>query len=211
MADTLIKPDPDSKGGVSPSLLNDEDIYEDAGDLEFNNDPEFQKMYLARVPRYVWEAWNKLDDDAEIQIGTIRQSVQTGPNGEQRQSLRMLLSSDLSVHQMVPKEYELDLTAEDVKNTFVFTEKDLPGYKSRSQVKFDPASANMPSRLTRPARVEKPRQPFDPDRKFKEYYKKAIPSKCDLYVTAFKCADKIRTHHYCRKSQARSQLYCGRQ
>lgn len=85
MADTLIiKPDPDSKDGASPAALNDEDIYEDAGDLEFNNDPEFQKLYLARVPRYLWEAWSKLDDDAEIQIGTIRQSVEKGPNGDQR-------------------------------------------------------------------------------------------------------------------------------
>lgn len=95
----------------------------------------------------------------------------------------MLLSSDLGIHQMIPKEYHLDITSEDVKNTFVFTEQDLPGYKSRSQIKFNPASANMPSRLTRPAKVEKAKQPFDPDRKFKEFYKKAIPSMCSHLVT----------------------------
>lgn len=75
MADTYIKPeikpDPDALG-ASPSAFDEDDIYEDAGDLEFNNDPKYQGLYLARVPKYVWEAWSHLDDDAEIQIGTVR-------------------------------------------------------------------------------------------------------------------------------------------
>lgn len=99
MADSLIKPDPDSKGGASPAAFNDEDIYEDAGDLEFNPDPEFQKLYLARVPRYVWEAWTKLDDDAEIHIGTIRQSTELNEaTGERRVRIQYplkILTSDL--------------------------------------------------------------------------------------------------------------------
>jgi transcription initiation factor TFIIF subunit beta len=81
MADTLIKPDPDAPG-ASPSAFTDDDIYEDAGDLEFNVDPAFQKLYLARVPRYVWDAWSKLDDDTEIQIGTIRQTTRLGENSQ---------------------------------------------------------------------------------------------------------------------------------
>ena len=81
MADTLIKPEPDAPG-ASPSAFTDDDIYEDAGDLEFSTDPAFQKLYLARVPKYVWEAWSKLDDDAEIQIGTIRQCTVPGPDGK---------------------------------------------------------------------------------------------------------------------------------
>ena len=92
-------------------------------------------------------------------------------------ALRILLSTDVPVHQTIPKEYELEVTVEDVKNTFVFTEQDLPGFKSRAQQKFDPASANMPARLTRPAKIEKPKQPYDPDRKFTSFYRKAIPSK----------------------------------
>lgn len=79
----MIKPDPDTK---SPSALSEDDIYEDAGDLEFNTDPASQSMYLARVPKYIWEAWAKLDDDAEIQIGTIRTSTETGPDGHERVS-----------------------------------------------------------------------------------------------------------------------------
>ena len=68
-----VKAEPE---GGSPMAL-DEDIYEDAGDLEFYdaslpNNP-FGQMYMARVPQYVWDAWNKMDDDQEIQIGTVRQ------------------------------------------------------------------------------------------------------------------------------------------
>lgn len=81
MADLQIKPDPDAPG-ASPGALSEEDIYEDTGDLEFNSDPKFQACYLTRVPKYIWDEWSKLDDDAEIEIGTIRQSVETGPNGQ---------------------------------------------------------------------------------------------------------------------------------
>ena len=71
MADPLIKPDPDTKG-ASPGAFADDDIYEDAGDLEFNQNPAWQQLYLARVPKDLWKAWSYLDDDAEIQLGTIR-------------------------------------------------------------------------------------------------------------------------------------------
>lgn len=88
MADNLIKPDPEAPG-ASPGAFTDEDIYEDAGDLEFNSDPKYQKLYLARVPKYIWENWSGLDDDAEIQLGTIRQSSVTGPDGSERVFLPM--------------------------------------------------------------------------------------------------------------------------
>jgi transcription initiation factor TFIIF subunit beta len=93
-----------------------------------------------------------------------------------KQKLDMLLSSDLAIHQTVPKEYELDIQAEAVRNTFVFTEQDLPGFKSRAREKFDITSANMPARLTRPSKVEKPKQTWDPNKKFTEYFRKAVPS-----------------------------------
>jgi transcription initiation factor TFIIF subunit beta len=89
----------------------------------------------------------------------------------------MLLSSDLGVHQAVPKEYILDVQEENVNNTFVFTEQDLPGFKSKSKAKFDASSANMPARLTR-GKNEKSgtKQPHDPNKRFQPYYRKAIPS-----------------------------------
>jgi len=71
MADYLIKPDPDTKG-VSPGALSEVDVYEDAGDLEFNEEKPWQELYLARIPKHVWESWSTLDEDAEITLGTVR-------------------------------------------------------------------------------------------------------------------------------------------
>ena len=71
-----VKPDPEA--------ASDEDL-DDAGDLEFYDqstpgDP-MGTMYLTRLPNYVWQAWADLDDDAEIQIGTIRQWNEVDANG----------------------------------------------------------------------------------------------------------------------------------
>jgi transcription initiation factor TFIIF subunit beta len=48
----------------------DDDIYEDAGDLDFTD--ATQDIYLARIPKFVWKAWSELEDNREICIGTIR-------------------------------------------------------------------------------------------------------------------------------------------
>ncbi len=73
-----VKAEPDD---ASPAPL-DEDIYEDAGDLDFF-EPTSQNanLYLARVPQYVWDAWDKLDADSEIPSGTIRQWTETDKSG----------------------------------------------------------------------------------------------------------------------------------
>jgi transcription initiation factor TFIIF subunit beta len=89
----------------------------------------------------------------------------------------MLLRSDLAQHQHIPKEYDLDITEEAVKNTFVFTEQDLPGYKSKSKTKFDPATANMPPRLNRPKfeRITDKRS-WDKNKKDQQKIRKTVPS-----------------------------------
>ncbi|TAQ91543.1 hypothetical protein B7494_g170 [Chlorociboria aeruginascens] len=179
MADVKIKPDPAVKNEDSPPHFED-DVYEDAGDLEFNTNKEYQSLYLAKVPKFLWEAWSELDDDAEIQIGTIRTTVTREPNGRQGTSLSMLLSSDIPQHQTIPKEYSLDITTERTKNTFLFTEQDLPGFKSKSKAKFDAASANMPARLTRIQKDRPGPMKFDPNKKFQPYFRKAIPKRTTL-------------------------------
>jgi transcription initiation factor TFIIF subunit beta len=81
----FIKPDPEAPG--SPAQVDEEDLYEDAGDLEFyeKNAGAFEQLYRARVPRYMWEAWSKLTerlgDDDEIQIGTLRTWNEQKPDG----------------------------------------------------------------------------------------------------------------------------------
>lgn len=72
-----IKQDPETEED-SPMLYAEDP--EDAGDLEFydpnlHGDP-LGTMYLARLPPYLWQAWNEiahLDDDAEIELGKVRQ------------------------------------------------------------------------------------------------------------------------------------------
>ncbi|GJC91811.1 transcription initiation factor IIF [Colletotrichum higginsianum] len=77
-----IKPDPEA---VTASPLDDDDLYEDAGDLEFfdqySDQGSFGQAYLARVPKDLWEAWDSLPDDAEIEVGTMRQWDVVRPDG----------------------------------------------------------------------------------------------------------------------------------
>ncbi|KAM0180114.1 hypothetical protein ACHAPF_002647 [Botrytis cinerea] len=182
MADAVIKPDPEA-AVASPRFMEDDDIYEDAGDMAINEDPSFQKLWLGRVPKYVWDAWNGMSEDLdeEIQIGTIRNCRERMPDGTVKDSYSMLLNSNLAQHQTVPKEYNLDITNSNVKNTFVFSEQDLPGFKSKSRQKFALETANMPARLTR-GKIEKPanKQPWDPNKKFQPQFRKAIPKRTNL-------------------------------
>lgn len=64
-----IKPDPDNKDLVFADM-DDDDLYEDAGDLDFTE--AGQHVWLSRLPRQLWENWAQIDDDEEIEIGTMR-------------------------------------------------------------------------------------------------------------------------------------------
>jgi transcription initiation factor TFIIF subunit beta len=85
MEDSAIKPDPavkldpDALQGGSPMAI---DAYEDdVGDLDLDfyapRDPDGNpsaqdRLFMARVPTYVWAAWDKIDDDTPIEIGKLR-------------------------------------------------------------------------------------------------------------------------------------------
>ena len=79
MADPF-KSEPDVKSEVksesgSPAPFMDDDLYEDAGDLDFydQNGPEdLNHLALLRIPNHLWKRWSELGDDQEIQIGTMR-------------------------------------------------------------------------------------------------------------------------------------------
>lgn len=94
MASARVKAEPPVKqeledAGASPAALSDnDDLYEDAGDLEFYdsalpNNP-YDKIYLTHVPKYLYDAWAHLDDDSEIEIGTVRQWTETLPDGRSK-------------------------------------------------------------------------------------------------------------------------------
>ena len=74
-----IKPESDSRG-ASPAAHADDDLYEDAGDLEFAGAD--QGLYLTRVPKFLWERWSQLDDNQDVTIGKVR--VEGGPDNVKR-------------------------------------------------------------------------------------------------------------------------------
>ena len=65
-ADSWIKAEPET----SSAMQMDEDIYEDAGDLDFA--AASQGLYLTRLPKMLWESWSQLDDEQEIRLGMVR-------------------------------------------------------------------------------------------------------------------------------------------
>ncbi len=76
---------------ASPGVQSDEDLYEDAGDLDFSG--AIQGLYLTRIPRFLWENWSKIDDDQEIQLGTVRIEGTGSDIKRVRYYLELLLSS----------------------------------------------------------------------------------------------------------------------
>jgi transcription initiation factor TFIIF subunit beta len=145
-----VKPDP---GDTAPSpYMDEDDLYEeDAGDLDFSQAQH--QLWLSHIPRSLWETWSSFSDDEEIEIGTIRvEGIETEPRRvgtlyrlafPSKYAADELLQVSLKLHNLPqfklhPKEYTLVPSNHDrarVKkpsSAFVFSEKDLPGYKGRS-------------------------------------------------------------------------------
>ena len=68
--DSRIKPEADSSVALPGGSAWEEDVYEDAGDLDFRE--LGNGVYLTRIPRFLWKTWSQLDDDQEIQLGRVR-------------------------------------------------------------------------------------------------------------------------------------------
>lgn len=137
--DVRIKPDPDGLAASSGQPV-EEDIYEDAGDLDFSG--ANQGFYLTKLPKFLWDSLSKLDAKQEIQVATIR------IEGDMRDIKRVrrawsppiefadawpkmslyLTPQAATIHQL-PREYNMPVIEQDSINTFVFSEKDLPGHR----------------------------------------------------------------------------------
>lgn len=170
--------------------VEDEDLVEETVDLEFydktQQDNIFETLYLARVPKYMWEAWEKLTerlgDDDEVQIGTLRTWNEPGEgDAPDVTKLRMLLQANCPEHQMLPLEYDLEVLDRDVKNHFVFSEEDLPSYKAKNKARQEAIDAGIPAHLLRTKNEggggsSGGRQTYDRRSRYQPYYRKAIPS-----------------------------------
>lgn len=190
MADPVaIKPDPEAMEGASPMDIAD-DPFEDH-DLEFYSpidtngisNPQ-DRLLMARVPTYVWAAWDKIDDDTPIEIGKLRMWTEPDKKHPQtkKEKMRLLLKSNVSAHQGLPREYDLVDTDRDVKNTFVFSETDLEAFKKKNKIRRDAANQSIPSYLLRP-KVDKsaPREPRGSRRGRKDTFRQVIPKKTAVY------------------------------
>ncbi|KAI9172155.1 Transcription initiation factor IIF subunit beta [Paramyrothecium foliicola] len=187
----FIKPEPSD----TPAGIDEEDLYEDAGDLDFYDKNAlnncFETLYLARVPKTMWEAWakltEKLGDDDEIQIGTLRTwnepvpdaSVEGGTREDTK--LRMLLSANCPEHQGLPKEYDLEVLDRNVNNHFIFSEEDLPGFKARNKARAEATKAGIPSSLLRAKQNEGEKRTYDRRSRYQPYYRKAIPKRTKVF------------------------------
>lgn len=61
----IIKRDPDGVHGED----DDDDNYEDAGDLDMTHGK--RGLWLVKLPKFLLEQWENMDDDEEITLGEI--------------------------------------------------------------------------------------------------------------------------------------------
>ncbi|KAL9015668.1 MAG: hypothetical protein Q9185_006948 [Variospora sp. 1 TL-2023] len=172
-----IKVEPPS-AAASPADPSDEDIYEDAGDLDFSR--AVQGLYLGRIPKYLWESWSNTGDDEEIELGTIR--VEGSLADIKRMSL--ILAPNVPSQINVPKEYNMHMTNRSSSNTYIFTEKDLNGFsaKDKAGAPSTSSSAAFPSQPPKPMYQNRPShntQQRETTRRWNPY-KKRIPKQTAL-------------------------------
>ncbi|KAH6630705.1 transcription initiation factor IIF, beta subunit-domain-containing protein [Chaetomium sp. MPI-SDFR-AT-0129] len=169
MSEPIIKPEPDT----GASFVDEVD---ETPDLEFFDKlPDadaYNRMYLTRLPNYVWEAWSKLDDDDEIEIGTVRQW--TDETGKIR--LQMRLRPEVDAHKELPKEYDMDVTNHEVNNTFVFSEQDLPSYAAKNKERANALAQGIPAHLLRKQQKQM-EAPAERGKKSAPYSRRPIPKK----------------------------------
>lgn len=95
----------------------------------------------------------------------------------------MLLSNNCPEHQVLPREYDLEVLEPNVNNHFIFSEEDLPGFKARSKARQEAANAGIPASLLRQKQANNGNGPdrpaYDRRSRYQPYYRKAVPSKCD--------------------------------
>ncbi|GAB0137001.1 hypothetical protein EsDP_00005284 [Epichloe bromicola] len=194
-----IKADPDEEKIMPPAMpMDEDDLFEDAGDLEFYDRTapgnSLETLYLSRIPKYMWDSWLKLverlGDDEEVQIGTLRTWNEPQPDatveGGTRDvtKLRMLLNSNCPEHQALPREYDLEILDRDVKNHFIFSEEDLPSYKAKNKARAEAAASGIPQSLLRQRQnqgAERTPRTFDRRSRFQPYYRKAIPKRTKIF------------------------------
>lgn len=175
----------------------DDEFFEDTGEMNIPK-REFEKdVWLSRIPDWLYGAISKWEDIAEggndndqIQIGEVL-AFATTSGIDKSKPMRMFLNDRWRTKANLPTAFQLDpapTTDTVLGNTYVFTEKDLPGYRGTGYGQFNRGGHNSFGGVQDPkARVQK-----------RSKYKKAIPKQTSLvgHATRQYNANPLETKEY---------------
>lgn len=65
-----VKQEDVDMANVKGEMSDDEELYEDAGDLDMA--PGGKAVWLVKLPSFVAERWNDIDEDEEIVLGVVK-------------------------------------------------------------------------------------------------------------------------------------------
>jgi transcription initiation factor TFIIF subunit beta len=178
-ADPGVKMDPDA---TTPSGgYMDDEFYEDTGEMMVDREGPKKDVWLTRIPDWLYEAVSKWDhlaegnDNDQIQIGEVC-AFATTSGIDQSKPMRVFLNDRWRAKSKLPSAFQLDPTPVSdtvLGNTYVFTEKDLPGFKGQGfgygQFNRGGAQGSFGGVQDPKARIQK-----------RSKYKKAIPKQTAL-------------------------------
>lgn len=150
----------------------DDDFYEDTGSMAMPDKGMPNDVRLARIPDWLYGAlsnWDDLaegNDDDQIQVGEVLAFATTG-GIDNTKPMRIFFNDRWQAKTKLPTAFELTPMPTSntmLGNTYVFSEKDLPGYKPNGYGQGGRGGAVQDPK----ARVQKRR------------YKKAIPKQTAL-------------------------------
>lgn len=180
-ADPDIKMDPDA-GTPSGSGYMDDDFFEDTGEMSMPPKGVDKDIWLTRVPKWLYEKISKWEDfaegkdDDEIEIGEILYFPNPAQKTVDREKeMRVFLNDRWRDKTQLPQAFYLQPMTdkkdkEVLASTYVFSEKDLPGYKPTGWGYGQGNRGNFGGVQDPKARIQK-----------RTKFKKAIPSMC-IYV-----------------------------
>jgi transcription initiation factor TFIIF subunit beta len=220
-ADPDIKLDPDA-GTPSGSGYMDDDFFEDTGEMSMPPKGVDKDIWLTRVPDWLhekiskWENFADGNDDDEIEIGEILYlpdpqrpgQLPKDPNKE----VRLFFNDKWAAKSKLPRGYKLEyMNNKDpalLKSTYVFTEKDLPGYKPTGWGYGRGNQGNFSGTQDPKARIQK-----------RTKFRKAIPKQTSLVGCAtreyscnpldtkeFNAFQRVRTRHAIQGNHTSSNI-----
>ncbi|KAF2201441.1 transcription initiation factor IIF [Delitschia confertaspora ATCC 74209] len=124
-----IKQDPEERKPNSGFVDDDDDLYEDTGELTMPPKDAVPDIWLTSIPKWLWQSIADAGDDDEIEIGTVAVFKNQDGSIDKNRPLKMVFNDKWTENSQLPRAYELQPSAHVDPNTYIFTEKDLPGYK----------------------------------------------------------------------------------